>query len=125
MHRRLNSSGLESAHAAVKGFVRKLVPDCLVPRELKSASRSTEGFEEEMREMSTQARGRERSETLDSVTSCGGRTVRKRQRGKGEDGSVRRYRIVWESEEETEKRREERENRGKGRRGWWRWARSN
>lgn len=95
----------------------KILPDCLVPKEYKVQGFAQKEEGEEMAE-----RGRKASE------STNGGSLRKRpgKRGKGDGGSVRRYRIEIEETEvdevlEREHERARREQGGK--RKWFSWAR--
>jgi len=98
--RKREYAAIDAASKGVKGFCLKLLPECLVPREYKVL-----GFTEREEGAEMSERGR------------GNGTPRRSRRGRGEEGSVRRYRIsLDEGERGVEK--------GSKKGGWWRVGRS-
>lgn len=91
--RRAEYAAIDAASRGLKGFALKILPDCMVPKEYKVM-----GFSE--REDSTNSTGEtgeelhERGRRPSTVKGSVGRKAGKR--GRGDDGSVRRYRIEIE-----------------------------
>ena len=91
--RRREYAAIDAASRGIKGFALRVLPDCMVPKEFKVI-----GFSQ--REESTNSTGevgeelRDRGRRPSTVKGSIGRKVGKR--GRGDDGSVRRYRIEIE-----------------------------
>lgn len=91
--RRREYAAIDAASRGIKGFALRVLPDCMVPKEFKVM-----GFSE--REESTNSTGevgeelRDRGRRPSTVKGSIGRMAGKR--GRGDDGSVRRYRIEIE-----------------------------
>ena len=91
--RRKEYAAIDAASRGIKGFALMILPDCMVPKEYKvmgfsereDSTNSTGEVGEELRE-----RGRRPSAIKGSIGRKGGK------RGRGDDGSVRRYRIEIE-----------------------------
>lgn len=121
--RRREYEAIDAASRGVRGFCLKMLPDCLVPKEFK-----VQGFAQ--REGSNGETGEEMAERGRKASeSTAGGSLRKRpgKRGKGDEGSVRRYRIDIEEVDPISpelEREHERARKESGKRKWFSWGRS-